>query len=267
MLPPIEILVQIGYAAAVSVAVLLVTWPWRERGWPVPVALGLGVATCHVVWLGFPKLLAVDRTARMFHFALLGALLGSIEATVRVPGPARWAARAAIAVGIAWACMLPVDPAWKLALVAGGFLVAWSAFEWRAARVEGISGPAVLVVVAGAGAQVLAFQHAAALAQMAGALAAAAGPLLVYAFLRPRLSLSRGGVTAFTLIALPLWACGWRLDRLPLGCAALLAVAPIAVQRRWWLGALVAAAAAGFAIYLSYAANLPDPNDPYAGYR
>ncbi len=262
-MPPIDILIQIGYAAAVSAAVLLVTWPWRERGFSVPVALGLGVATCHVVWRGLPALWPVDVTERLFHLAILGALLGAVEASVQVPAPARWAGRAVVAVACAWALMLPADPAWRIALVAGGFFVAWSALEWRAARVEGFGVPAVLVVVAGAGALALAFGHSAFLAQLAGALVAAAGALLAYAFLRPRFSLARGGVTAFTLLALPLWVCGWRLADLPLESAALLAVAPLAAQRRWWVGALVALAAAGFAVYLSRSAN---PIDPDLGY-
>lgn len=261
MLPPVQILVQIGYAAAVSAAVLLFTWPWRERGWPVPVALGLGVATCHVAWFGFPALWPIDRSERIVHFALLGMVLGAIEASSRrVPAPVRWISRALVAAGCAGMLMLPRDPAWKVALVGVGFLAAWSALEWRAARVEGLGTPAALVVVATAGAQAVAWGLAPNLAQSAGALAAAAGPLALYALLRPRLSLARGGVTAFTLAALPLWLCGWRLGKLPLASAALLAVAPIAAQRRWWLGALVAAAAAAFAAYLSHAAN---PAEPY----
>lgn len=119
--------------------------------------------------------------------------------------------------------------------------------------------PAALVVVAFGGAQALAFARSGFLGQMGGALAAAAAPALALAFLAPRLSLARGGVTAFTLVALPLWVCGWRLAKLPIESAALLAVAPIAAQRRWWIGALAAAAAAAFAAYLARAANPADP--------
>ncbi len=255
MLPPIEILVQIGYAAAVSAAVLVATWPWRERGWPLPVALGLAVATCYVAAKGFPAPWPEDRSERLFHLALLGAALGAAEALARIPTPVRWAARLAAALGIAWALLLPADPLSRIALVAAGLFVAWSALEWRAARVEGRGVPAALFVVAGFGAQALVWGHSAFLAQMAAAVAAASAPLLLCGFLRPRLTLARGGVTAFTLAALPLWVCGWRLADLPLESAALLAVAPLAAQRRPWLGALVAGAAAGFAAYLSFAAN------------
>jgi len=265
VIPPIEILFQIGYAAAVSAAVLLVTWPWRERGWPVPVALGAGVATCHVLARGVPAPWPVERTERLLHFAILGTLIGCLEAVLRLPAPVRWAGRVVVAGGCAWALMLPADPAWKIALVGAGFLAAWSALQWRASRVDGYGGPAVLVVVAGAGAQALAFGHAGVLGELAGALAAAAGLLLVYSFLVPRLSLSRGGVTAFALVALPLWAWGWRVADMPLESAALLAVAPIATQRRGWLGALVALAAAAFAAYVSFRAN-PDTFDPALGY-
>jgi hypothetical protein len=114
--------------------------------------------------------------------------------------------------------------------------------------------------VPAAGAQALAFGNSALLAQLAAALSAAAGALLL---LRPRLSLARGGVTAYTHVALPLWLCGWRLADLPLESAALLAIAPIALQRRGWLGALAALVAAAFAAYLSYRAN---PVDAALGY-
>jgi hypothetical protein len=253
--PPIEILIEIGYAAAVGAAVLLVTWPWRERGGPVPVALGLGVATCHAVWRGFPAPWPADATELLFHFALLGAAFGAFGP--RLPAPARWASRAVIAGAFAWALFRTVDPPWRIALVACGFLATWSAVEWRATRVEGPGVPAALVVTAGAGALALERGNSAVLAQTAAALAAATG---AWALLRPR---ARDGVAAFTLVALPLWACGARFADLPLESAALLAAAPLAAQRRWWLGALAALAAAGFAAYLSHAAN---PIDPGLGY-
>jgi hypothetical protein len=265
VLPPFEVLVQIGYAAAVSAAALLVTWPSREHGWPVPVALGLGVATSHAAAVGFPALWPVARADRLFHFALLGAALGAVEAAVQVPVVVRWLVRAGACAGCAWALLPPADPLWKLALVGAAAFVAWSALEWRASRVEGYGGPLVLVVVAGAGAQALAFGKSAFVGQLAGALSAAAGALVFYALLRPRLSLARGGVTAFMLVALPLWICGWRLAKLPLESAALLSVAPVAAQRRGWLGALVACAAAAFAAYLSWRAN-PSDLDPSLGY-
>lgn len=264
-LPPTEILVQIGYAAAASAAVLLVTWPWRERGWPLPVALGVGVLACLVASVGFPALWPPARADRLFHFAALGALLGAVEAAVRVPVAVRWAVRAAACAACAWALLLPADPPWKLAAVAGAAFVAWSAFEWRAARVEGYGGPLVLVVVAGAGALALQFGSSGRLGQVSGALSAAAGPLVAYAVLRPRTTIARGGVTAFMLVALPLWICGWRLARLPLESAALLAVAPVAAQRRGWLGAIAALLAAAFAAYLSWRAN-PSDYDPSLGY-
>jgi hypothetical protein len=265
-LPP-GFLVQIGYAAAASAAVLLATWPWRERGWPVPVALGLGVAATHVAAKGLPDPWPVDATDLLFHFALLGAALGAAQAAVRVPRPARAGGRLLVSLACAWALFRTIDGPARIGLLGLGFFAAWSALEWRAAGVEGPGAPACLVPVAGAGGAALALANTATLAQAAGAIAAAAAPLLGYALLRPRLALARGGVTAYSLVSLPLWACGVRLADLPLESAALLAIAPLAAQRRWWLGALVAAAAAGFAVYLSYAANPIDPNDPYAGYR
>lgn len=255
-MPPTGILVEIASATAVSAAVLLVTWPWRERGWPVPVALGLGFAASHAAARGFPGLRPVDTTDYRFHFALLGALLGTVEATVRIPLAARWAGRAIVAAGCAWLLFHRVDSALRIATVAAGFLAAWSALEWRAARVEGAGMPAALVVTASLGSFALLEARTASGAQLAGALAAATGPLILYALLRPRLVLARGGVAAFSLVALPLWLVAARFDKLPLESAALLAVAPLAAQRRRWLGALVALATAAFAVYLAHAANL-----------
>jgi hypothetical protein len=263
--PPPEVLYQIGYAAAVSAAVLLVTWPWRERGWPVPVALGLGVATCSVAAIGLPDPWPVARADRMLHFALAGAILGTVEAVAGMPRIARWATRGGICLGSAWTFLLPADSPWKVAAVAAAGFLAWSAFGWRAARAEGYGTPLVAAVVAGAGALALAFGHSGFLAQLAGALAAGAGLLVAYGLLWPGLSFGRGGVTAFALVALPLWLCGWRLADLPLESAALLAVAPVATQRRGWLGALAALLAAGFAVYLAWHAN-PDTVDPALGY-
>jgi hypothetical protein len=128
-LPPTEILVQIGYAAAASAAALLLAWPWRERGWPVPVALGLGVLACLVASVGLPAPWPPARADRLFHLALLGVLLGAAEASMRMPVAARWALRAAACAGCAWALLLPADPWWKLAAVAGAAFAAWSAFE------------------------------------------------------------------------------------------------------------------------------------------
>jgi len=265
-LPPTEVLFQIGYAAAVSAAALLLTWPWRERAWPVPVALGLGVLTCHVASVGFPdRLWPPARADRLVHFAALGLLLGTVEAAVRVPAVVRWVVRAAACAACAWALMLPVDPLWKVAAVGAAAFVAWSAFAWRASQVEGYGGPAVLVVVAGAGAIALAAGATAHSGQLSGALAAAAGPVVAYALLRPKLSLARGAVTVYMLASLPLWIAGWRVAKLPLGSAAILAVAPVAAQKRGWLGALVALAAAAFAAYLSIHANAVD-YDPDLGY-
>ncbi|HEX5139180.1 MAG TPA: hypothetical protein VFY93_19590 [Planctomycetota bacterium] len=266
-LPPTEVLFQIGYAAAVSAAALLLTWPWRERGWPVPVALGLGVLACHVASVGFPdRAWPPARADRLFHFAALGLVLGTVEAAVRVPAVVRWILRAAACAACAWALMPPVDPLWKVGAVGVGAFLAWSAFAWRAGHVEGYGGPAVLVVVTGAGAVALAAARTGRLGQLAGALSAAAGPVLAYALLRRKLPLAGGAVTVYMLASLPLWIAGWRLAKLPLGSAAVLAVAPIAAQqRRGWLGVLAAGAAAAFAAYLSWRAN-PSEFDPSLGY-
>ena len=253
-MPPAEVLIQIGYAAAVSAAALLFAWPWRERGSAAPVAIGVGTVAGLVALRGFPALWPLDATELLFHFALLGTAIGVVEASPRVSTAIRGGLGGLAVAASAWALLRTVDPAWRIALVAVGFLVAWSALRWRAGRVEGYGVPLVLMIVAGAGAKALEYGSSGLLAQTALALAAATVPLVAYAVLQPRLPLARGCVTAFTLVALPLWTCGARLANLPLESAALLAVAPLAAQRRAWVGALVAAATAGFAVYLAYAA-------------
>jgi hypothetical protein len=144
------------------------------------------------------------------------------------------------------------------------FLV-WSLLEWRTRQVQGVPQPLVFCLVAGGGAAALALGRSGVLGQMGGALSAALGPLVLLALLVPQRT-ARGAIPVFVLLLAALAMSGHFFAELPAASALLLFVAPLAAVRRWWLGTAVALVLVGVAIYLSYAANLPDPNDPYSGY-
>jgi hypothetical protein len=273
--PPVEVLLEILPAAAVSGGVLLAAWlsrKWRTRAWPAAVAVSAGYATSHALARGAPEALPADATQLFFHFALAGALLSVVED--RLPVAARWGARAVLAAAVPWLLLRGLAEhtwestaeaaLWCAGLGLGLFLV-WAALEWRAGKLEGSAQPLVFCLVAGGGALALAEGRSGVLGQMSGALAAALGPLVLLAFLAPRRS-ARGAIPVFVLLLAALAMSGHIFAELPAASALLLLVAPLAAVRRWWLGAAVALVLVVAAVYLSHAANLPDPNDPYSGY-
>jgi hypothetical protein len=273
--PPVEVLLEILPAAGVSAGVLLVAWllpRWRTKAWPAAIAVGAGYATSHALARGAPEALPADSTQLLFHFALAGALLGVVED--KLPVAARWAARAVLSAAIPWLLLRGLAEHtwestteavfWYAGLGLGLFLV-WSLLEWRTRQVQGVPQPLVFCLVAGGGAAALALGRSGVLGQMGGALSAALGPLVLLALLVPQRT-ARGAIPVFVLLLAALAMSGHFFAELPAASALLLFVAPLAAVRRWWLGTAVALVLVGVAIYLSYAANLPDPNDPYSGY-
>jgi hypothetical protein len=269
--PPIEVLLEILPAAGVSAGVLLVAWLLKRgtRAWPAAVAVGAGYATSHAFIRGAPEALPADATQLLFHFAVAAALLGVVGD--KLPVAARWAARAVLSAAIPWLLLRGLEEHtwestteavfWYAGLGLGLFLV-WSLLEWRARQVQGVPQPLVFCLVAGGAAVALAAGRSGVLGQMSGALAAALGPLVLLALLVPERT-ARGAIPVFVLLLAALVICGRFFAELPAASALLLCLAPLAAVRRWWPGALVALVLVGAAIYLSYAANLPDPNDPY----
>jgi len=269
--PPVEVLLEILPAAAVSGGVLLAAWlfKWRTRAWPAAVAVGAGYATSHALIRGAPEALPADATQLLFHFALAGALVGVVED--RLPVAARWGARAVLAGIVPWLLLRGLAEhtwestteaaLWYAGLGLGLFLV-WSVLEWRARRLEGVAQPLVFCLVAGGGAVALAAGRSGVLGQMSGALAAALGPLVLLALLMPKRT-ARGAIPVFVLLLAALAMSGHFFAELPAPSALLVFVAPLAAVRRHWLGAAVALVLVGAAIYLSHAAN---PPDPYGGY-
>jgi hypothetical protein len=271
--PPKEVLFEILPAAAVSAGVLLAAWflpRWRTRAWPAALAVGAGYATSHAFIRGAPEALPADATQLLFHFAIAGALLGIAEG-LELPVAARWGARAVLSAAVPWLLLRGLEEhtwestkeamLWYAGLGFGLFSV-WAVLEWRARQVQGGPQPLVFCLVAGGGAVALAAGRSGVLGQMAGALAAALGPLVLLAFLEPKRS-ARGAIPVFVLVLAALAMSGHFFAELPASSALLLLIAPLAAVRRWWLGATVALALVGAAIYLSHAAN---PPDPYGGY-
>jgi len=270
--PPVEVLFEILPAAAVSAGVLLAAWflpRWRTRAWPAALAVGAGYATSHAFIRGAPEALPADATQLLFHFAIAGALLGIVEG-LELPVAARWGARAVLSAAVPWLLLRGLEEhtwestteaaLWYAGLGLGLFSV-WAVLEWRARQVQGVPQPLVFCLVAGGGAVALAAGRSGVLGQMAGALAAALGPLVLFAFLVK--SRRTGAIPVFVLVLAALAMSGYFFAELPASSALLLLIAPLAAVRRWWLGAAVALVLVGAAIYLSHAAN---PPDPYGGY-
>ncbi|MHC4576133.1 MAG: hypothetical protein ACYTFD_05925 [Planctomycetota bacterium] len=273
---PREVLLEILPAAAVSGVVLVVTWRWRARAWPVALAVGAGYATSHALARGLPALLPADATQLLFHFALAGALLGLVEASGRLPAAGTWIVRALLAGLVPWLLLRSLTrhtwettgeaAAW-LGGLGLGLLCLWSLLEWRAPRLTGFPQPLVLLIVAGGGALALQFARSGLLGQMSGALAAALGPVVLLGMLTPGLSLRRGAVPVLVLVTAALWMSGHFFAELPAASALLLAATPLVAVRRGWVSALLAVVPVAVAVYLAHAANAPDPSDPYAGFH
>jgi len=272
--PPVEVLFEILPAAAVSAGVLLAAWflpRWRTRAWPAALAVGAGYATSHALIRGAPEALPADATQLLFHFAIAGALLGIAEG-LELPVAARWGARAVLSAAVPWLLLRGLaehtwestteGALWYAGLGLGLFSV-WAVLEWRARGLEGPAQPLVFCLVAGGGALALAAGRSGVLGQMAGALAAALAPLVLYVFLVKPARAARGAIPVFVLVLAALAMSGHFFAELPASSALLLLIAPLAAVRRHWLGAAVALVLVGAAIYLSYAAN---PPDPYGGY-
>ena len=255
---PLGLLLEILAAGGVSAAVCLLAWPWWRRGWAAALAVGGGCATSYLLARGLPALAPVDATELLFGFALAGAGLGLLEVSGWFPrGVPVW--RAVACLSVAWLLLrgLPAET-WQPAVCALALFLVWSLLGWRAERLEGASLPLVLLITAAGSAVALEQARSGFLGQMAGAVAAACGPLLLLALIDPAVKM-RGAIAPAALFLGALLICGHFFAELDARSALLLAAAPLCAVRRWWLGALLAALLAGAAIYLIVAGRPPDP--------
>jgi len=270
-LPPIEVLLEIAAAGAVSAGLLALLWRWRRAAWPAAVAVGAGYATADGLARSLPDLVPTDSTRLLLHFAVAGALAGVLETSERVPRAVRLGVRALLSFGSVALLLrgLAEPPAtWVIAALGAGVLALWSALAWRARHVEGFALPLLLFLPAAAGAKALEYVQSGVLGQLSGALSAALAPCIAMAFWNR--TVARGMVPVAVLTSTGLWLSGhyFSFVVLPAASVALLALAPLAaVRRHRWAGVVAALLAVGLAVVIAdAAAPEPAPDDPYADY-
>jgi hypothetical protein len=199
-------------------------------------AVGAGAAAGHVAlrgWSGWPPREAM---AWLPVVAVLGAVTGALGVTRRGPAPLRSLLRLGLAAAVVWLLLGKVltrqtgdsGPLRAVALLAAGLAVGWSAFESLATpRVR--RGPLLLLVLLATGsAVVLGLSGSVVLAQLAGALTAAVGAVLVLPVRAPGADLLRGAAPPAMLLLGSQLLLGFRLADVPADALLLLAAAPVA---------------------------------------
>lgn len=254
----------------------------RASGLGVALGLAFGFAAGQVALVGWPDLLPVDATYRVFHLALAGAVVGVCEALWKDKAPLLWALRAALAALVLGFLLRSVmEHTWEGnedAFWLSGLFVAVLVFTvllgQLARTTRGIELPLLLVLLISAGSASLVLGHSAFLGQLAGALAATLGAVGVVALLRPSIRLAPGGVPVVTAVFSALVFCGYFFATLPASSAVLLGLAPGAAvlggvgplsKRPSWqvlvLRVVLLLIVAGVAVYLAYAANVPSADE------
>lgn len=274
-------------AATVSAIVMAIALPWLGgrkapgRGqWAPPLALGLGaLATMIQVTNAWPSLKPHERWHWLLPMALAACVIGVTGSLVHRAIVLRIAA--ALALGGAMALMLhplatTAQPlAWRLGL---GVLVIllWFEMEPLADRRAGPALPIALWIAFGGLSLVLEQSRFALLSLCAAGAATSAAVIAVAAFVRPGLSLARGGVYVAAALLASMATVGWLYNRsdVPLACFILPVVAPAGVwsiEFRWakprlsaWQGLLLAAVATALpvAIAVILAINSTAADDP-----
>ena len=274
---------QASALAALAAAVLLILGRLiggRTRGFSLVAApaVGLGFAVGSIRLFGLPEWPPAEAHLWLPAVALTSTLWGTLDASRRPPGWARWGARVLIAAATLAVTLRPMSlNSWgtgeAVAWLAGlglATLAFWWDLDALADRLPGPAVPAVLAVVAGAGSAALLVSGSVDLAGLGMALAAPVVVLALAGLIAPRFSSGRGCAGAFAPVAAGLWLNGLFYAELPKVSAALLALAPAAA----WIGrvgparrlgprglALVCAAAtlvpAAIAVGIAFAASPP----------
>lgn len=250
----------------------------RDSGLGVALGLALGVAAGQVVLVGWPGLLPVDATYRVFHLALAGAVVGVCEALWKDKAPLLWTLRAAlVALVLGFLLRSVMEHTWEgsedvfwLASLFVAVLVFAVPLGHLARTTRGFELLLLLVLLVSAGSAALVFSHSAFLGQLAGCLAAALGAVGVAALIRPSIRLAPGGVPVVTAVFSALVLCGYFFATLPAwsaillalapGAAALGGVGPLAKRPSWQVLAVrivLLLIVAGAAVYLAYTGNVP----------
>jgi len=254
----------------------------RGPGLGIALGLALGFAAGQVALVGWPGLLPVDATYRVFHLAFAGAVVGICEVLWKGKAPLLWALRAALAALVLGFLLRSVmehtwegnaDVLWLSGLFVA-VLVFAAPLEHLARTTRGFEAPLLLVLLISAGSAALVLGHSAFLGQLAGSLAAALGAVGVVALMRPSVRLAPGGVPVVTAVFSALVLCGYFFATLPATSAVLLALGPAAAalggvgplaKRPSWqvlvLRVVLLLVVAGVAVYLAYTGNAPSADE------
>jgi hypothetical protein len=229
------VLLPVLVAAAVLLAGLR---PWRRPGaegrggWWGAWALAAAFFAASWALRGRPHLPAREAT-EWIPWLAVPAAAAALPLARRLPGWGTWLARGALSLALSVLLLLPLlrhtwsagaGTAW-IAGLAAAVLLLWWALEGLAARLRDPSVPLVLLGVASGSGAVLMLSGSALLGQLAGALAAALGPLWLVSWWRKDAGLGRAAVPVVVVVLAGLWMAGRFYADLPAASAALLALA------------------------------------------
>jgi hypothetical protein len=220
---------------AVVSTICLAVAAWRRRPLldrPAGALAAAGGFFAGYAALGWAPLLPADRWHWLPHLALVAAAAGLVGGLPRVPPALAHAARAA-ATGLAAWRLAPTDAdsfgvVWVLGLFVA-MVVTWELVEEVARRQPGALVPLLLTAAAGAAGVVLVQAGSAKFAQLAGVLAAALGPFVLFAWRRPNSATLAGAVPVVAVLLPGLMAVGktYTFSDLPRAVFVLAALAPL----------------------------------------
>lgn len=233
--------------ATSGLVLLMAMRPWRReappapRPWAAALAIGAAYAVGHVTILGLPPrppiadgwwLYPVE--AWLFWLVLAATVVGVVLA---LAPPRPWVSSLAFAplAGASAALLLSpiVRSQWTPAQSAGalaGLTTAWvllhASLEKMAERAGAVVAALCLAIVAGATGVTLLISATASGAQLAGALAAALGAVVLVGWWRPDLSFARGAAPVVAVALGGLLIYGVFYAQMPKSSAALMVAAP-----------------------------------------
>ncbi len=235
--------------ALVCAAVLVAAWcasGGRRRGdtdtiarWGAIIGVGLAYAVGHEALVRSIGLSVRDGLQWLGYGAVIIVVPGLIGACLR----RLWVQMLLALLVITAATWLLIggwmEPVWAWRVGFGvGAAVLWALLEWLARRRRGASMPIIMLLVAAGGGGVMVLAGLAQFGQLAGVLAAAIGPCVLLAWIRPQLTIGHGPVLVFTLILAALLLHGYHLYDVtaefpPISFAIVLAAPVVA-----WVGEL-----------------------------
>lgn len=225
----------------VAGAILMITFrsraPDRDRsstGWAVALALGAGYVAGYLTLLGLPPFPPVEANQWIVLLAIVAALLALVDSFHRTPGWLRHGLRLLLSFAVPWLVLGPMrEHTWStgesLLWSAGSGLVLFgliTAAETTTRQSRGVSMPLSLLTLGVGTSLVLALSGSALLGQLGGVLSAALGAVLVFAWWRPDVEMSRGPAAVVLVVLAGLWLSGYFYAEVPAASALLLLGAP-----------------------------------------